>query len=70
MTTADGVSPSVTAGQVLFSLIAFVAIYAILAVVMAYLFIRVIQKGPYAAETQAETSSDPFDKEEYRHAIS
>lgn len=70
MTTADGVSPSVTAGQVLFSLIAFIGIYAVLAVVMVYLFIRVIKKGPYAAETPAETSSDPFDKEEYRHAIS
>ncbi|MFU1798603.1 cytochrome ubiquinol oxidase subunit I [Paenibacillus azoreducens] len=69
MTTADGVSPSVTAGQVLFSIIAFVSIYAILAVVMVYLFIRVIKKGPFEV-VKEEVSSDPFDKEGYRHAIS
>ncbi|GIO63040.1 MULTISPECIES: cytochrome ubiquinol oxidase subunit I [Paenibacillus] len=71
MTTADGVSPSVTAGQVLFSIIAFTAIYAILAVVMVYLFVRVIKKGPYADNAaHSNESADPFDKEGVPHAVS
>ncbi|GAB6991192.1 cytochrome ubiquinol oxidase subunit I [Paenibacillus pini] len=67
MTTADGVSPSVTSGQVLFSIIAFTTIYAILAAVLVFLFIRVIKKGPYAVDNEHDESSDPFDKEGYHH---
>ncbi|MGZ9585736.1 cytochrome ubiquinol oxidase subunit I [Paenibacillus marinisediminis] len=65
MTTADSVSPSVTSGEVLFSLIAFTTIYSILLVVMIYLFVKVIKKGPdaldhdHAAEV---TTNDPFSK--------
>ncbi|MEC0242114.1 cytochrome ubiquinol oxidase subunit I [Paenibacillus dokdonensis] len=70
MTTADSVSPSVTSGQVLFSLIVFVGAYAILGAVMVYLFVRTIKKGPYEVKPQHEESHDPFDKEGYRHAIS
>ncbi|MWV46455.1 cytochrome ubiquinol oxidase subunit I [Paenibacillus sp. HJL G12] len=70
MTTADSVSPSVTAGQVLFSIIAFVGAYAILGTVMVYLFIRTIKKGPYEVKPVNEESHDPFDKEGYHHAIS
>ncbi|WP_223067300.1 cytochrome ubiquinol oxidase subunit I [Paenibacillus caui] len=69
MTTADSVSPSVTGGQILFSLIAFCAIYSVLAVVMTYLWVRVIKKGPYAVDAADEHSSDPFSKEGY-HAVS
>ncbi len=70
MRTEDGVSPSVSAGQVLFSLISFTAAYTVLAIVMAYLFIRVIKKGPNAVE-HAETghADDPFDREG-QHAFS
>lgn len=70
MRTEDSISPSVTAGQILFSLIAFTAIYAVLAAVMVYLFVKVIKKGPYAENTNDdEQSADPYGKEGY-HAIS
>ena len=64
MTTEDSISPSVTAGEVLFSLIAFTVIYAILAVVLLYLFAKVIKKGPEAMDDhEAEvTTDDPFSK--------
>lgn len=67
MTTKDSVSPSVTGGSVLFSLIAFSAIYTVLAIVMVYLFVRVIKKGPNK-DVAVHVSHDPFDKEE-RHAL-
>ncbi|MGN7359137.1 cytochrome ubiquinol oxidase subunit I [Paenibacillus sp. SAF-054] len=70
MTTADSVSPSVTAGQVLFSIIAFIGVYTILGVVMVFLFVRTIKKGPYEVKPAIEESHDPFDKEGYQHAIS
>ncbi len=70
MTTADSVSPSVTAGQVLFSIIAFIGVYTILGVVMVFLFVRTIKKGPYEVKPATEESHDPFDKEGYQHAIS
>src|SRR5690606_29738098 len=38
MRTEDSISPGVTAGEVLFSLTSFTAIYLILAIVMVYLF--------------------------------
>lgn len=60
MRTEDSISPSVSAGEVLFSLIAFSAIYTILAIIMAYLFVRVIKKGPYAAADGKASFSDPF----------
>ncbi|WP_339279128.1 cytochrome ubiquinol oxidase subunit I [Paenibacillus sp. FSL W8-1187] len=60
MTTADSVSPGVTAGEVLFSLIVFNGIYAALAAVLVYLFVKVIQKGPYAsAEEEADSGPLP-----------
>ncbi|GAA2542571.1 cytochrome ubiquinol oxidase subunit I [Microbacterium mitrae] len=46
MTTRDGVSPDVSGGEVLTSLIAFTAIYAALAFVEFRLIIRTAQKGP------------------------
>ena len=44
MKTEDAVSPNVTAGEVLFSLISFSTLYAILAGVCVYLFVRTIKK--------------------------
>lgn len=69
ITTENSISPNVSAGSILFSLITFTAIYAVLAAVMAYLFIKVIKKGPYAAEEEDRPASDPFNKEGY-HAVS
>ncbi|WP_138495602.1 cytochrome ubiquinol oxidase subunit I [Paenibacillus pinistramenti] len=70
MTTADSVSPSVTAGQVLFSIIAFCTVYAALAVVMVFLWLKVIKQGPYKTDaSDNEHSTDPFGKEGY-HAVS
>lgn len=69
MTTADSVSPSVTAGQILFSIIAFCTIYAALACVMVFLWVRAIKKGPNEIQHSDEDSTDPFGKEGY-HAVS
>jgi cytochrome d ubiquinol oxidase subunit I len=44
--TADGVSPTVTAGEVLFTMILFTALYGILAVIEFKLFIQAIKFGP------------------------
>lgn len=63
--TADSISPNVSAGSILFSLIAFSTIYAVLAAVMAYLFVKVIKKGPNAAEEDDHHAIDPFNKEGY-----
>ena len=70
MQTKDSISPAVTGGQILFSLIAFTAIYAALGAVMTYLFVKVIKKGPYDEEGDGfGTSEDPFGKEGY-HVVS
>lgn len=64
MKTADAVSPNVSAGKVLFSLIAFTIVYIILASVMAYLFIRVIKRGPTDDDEKKDVSTvDPFGTE-------
>lgn len=60
MTTADGVSPNVSAGSILFSLIAFTVIYLLLTAAMVFLFVRVNKKGPYTLEEDRENVSDPF----------
>jgi cytochrome d ubiquinol oxidase subunit I len=44
--TKDGVSPTVSTGMVLTTLIGFSVIYGILAVILVYLFIHYIKKGP------------------------
>ncbi len=67
MQTEDAVSPSVTAGEVLFSLIAFSTIYAILAGICVYLFVRVIRQDEKKKKIEPD-QYDPFDKEEY-HAV-
>jgi cytochrome d ubiquinol oxidase subunit I len=63
MTTEDSVSPNVSAGSMLFSVITFNAIYAILGAVMIGLFIKVIKKGPYAMDHDHGESHDPYNKE-------
>lgn len=63
MTTEDSVSPNITSGQVLFSVISFTAIYAILGAVLVGLFIKVIKKGPYAMDNEHGESHDPYNKE-------
>lgn len=63
MKTEDSISPSVTSGQILFSLISFSTIYTILGIVMAYLFVKVIKKGPNAEEKSNDHTVDPFAKE-------
>jgi len=67
MQTKDSVSPNITSGQVLFSVIAFSAIYAILGIIMVGLFIKVIRKGPYHMDHDHDVSHDPYNKEEGLH---
>lgn len=65
-TVADSISPNVSAGQIIFSLIAFTAAYTILGAVTVYLFVKMIKKGPYEDKKVTIESNDPFDKEGYR----
>lgn len=69
MTTEDSVSPNITSGQVLFSVISFTTIYLILGLVLVGLFIKVIKKGPYAMDNDHGDSNDPYN-EEGSHDIS
>ncbi len=63
MTTADSISPNVSAGTVLLSIIMYVLIFTVLAIVMVYLMIREIKKGPYAHQEMDEhIEMDPFSK--------
>lgn len=61
MKTEDAVSPSVTAGEMLFSLISFNTLYAILAAITIYLFVRHIKKTNFDEKPTPTKSSDPFD---------
>lgn len=63
MKTEDAVSPSVTFNEVLFSLISFNTLYAILGGITIFLFIKHIKKDNYDDEEEVLTN-DPFDKEE------
>jgi cytochrome bd ubiquinol oxidase subunit I len=63
MTTADSVSPNVSSGTVLFSIIMYMVIFTILASVMVYLIIREIKKGPETHhDHDLSISTDPFNK--------
>jgi cytochrome d ubiquinol oxidase subunit I len=63
MTTADSISPNVSAGTVLLSIIMYVLIFTILAIVMVYLMIREIKKGPEAhQQNNNDIVLDPFNK--------
>lgn len=65
MKTEDAVSPTVTANEVLFSLISFSSLYAILAGITIYLFVRVIRgEESNKKAVNKKYSKDPFDKED------
>jgi len=64
-TTAQSVSPNVTAGQVLFSTISFTSAYVILAIVMIYMTARVAKRGPYVEQITDE-NVDLLSKEAFK----
>ncbi|MGN1385424.1 MAG: cytochrome ubiquinol oxidase subunit I [Bacillus sp. (in: firmicutes)] len=63
-TTVQSVSPNVTAGQLLFSIIAFCGSYLVLAIVMVYMVSRVVKKGPYPPKEKKATT-DLLSKEAF-----
>ena len=64
MKTEDAVSPNVSFGEVLFSLVSFTSLYVIIGGITVYLFVRII-KGHANKKTKKDYQShDPFDKEE------
>ena len=69
METATAVSPNVSAGQILFSLIAFSTIYAILGIVMVVLFVKVIKRGPEKPKEVDVSATDPFETGGAEHGI-
>lgn len=59
--TEDSVSPTVTSGDVLFSLISFSTIYLILLGVLIFLFVRTARRGPFADQVKKDDSDvDPY----------
>ena len=70
MKTEDAVSPSVTPNEMLFSLIAFTLIYAFLAVIAVYLFVRHIRKPEFIEADGEEEVEDPFDRKEEDNHVS
>ena len=63
-TTAQSVSPNVSAGQILFSTISFSAAYLILGIIMVSMVIKVVKKGPYQT-VKKEENIDLLDKEAF-----
>ncbi|WP_042350302.1 cytochrome ubiquinol oxidase subunit I [Bacillus massiliigorillae] len=53
-TTAQSVSPNVSAGELLFSIIMFCGSYLILGGIMVYMVIRLVKKGPYEQDKNGE----------------
>ena len=68
MKTAIAVSPNVTAGTVLFSLVAFSLIYTLLAIAMVKLFLKVIKEGPFVKQKEDINTTDPFNTGGVTHA--
>jgi len=64
MLTEDGVSPSVPGWTVLISLVAFTAIYAILAVVEVGLIMKTVHKGPEPLPEPGSPGADPTSVED------
>lgn len=65
-TTAQSISPNVTAGQILFSMISFTSAYAILGSVMVYMIVKVVKRGPFAVDHHnAYETVDLLDKEAF-----
>ncbi|AXH99411.1 cytochrome ubiquinol oxidase subunit I [Sporosarcina sp. PTS2304] len=69
MKTADGISPNVSAGQILFSLISFSTIYTILGIIMVVLFVKFIQRGPEEQPVADVSVTDPFETGGEGHAV-
>jgi cytochrome d ubiquinol oxidase subunit I len=63
MTTAASVSPNVSKGSLIFSITTFTTMYAILAVVLVYLFVKEIKKGTHHVEKEQVPTVDPFERE-------
>ncbi|MQA80626.1 MAG: cytochrome ubiquinol oxidase subunit I [Streptosporangiales bacterium] len=57
--TADGVSPGTTASEVVVSLVAFAAVYAVLAVVEVGLLARLARKGAPPVDADADSGDGP-----------
>ena len=68
MKTADGVSPNVSAGQILFSLVSFSLVYTLLGVAMVVLFVKYIKQGPNEKAKDNISASDPFNEGGFTHA--
>ncbi|NHN28877.1 cytochrome ubiquinol oxidase subunit I [Paenibacillus agricola] len=66
--TEDSVSPSVTTGQVMFTVISFSSVYLILLGLTVFLFARVARKGP-DEEHHDHQIHDPFDKGAEHNAV-
>ena len=52
MRTTEGVSPHVSSGNVLFTLLGFVAMYLTMGFLFAIMILRVINEGPEPAENR------------------
>lgn len=63
-TTAQSVSPNVTSGDLLFSIIVFCGSYLVLGGIMAYMVIRLAKKGPYE-QVEVEEDVDLLSKEAF-----
>lgn len=63
-TIAQSVSPSVSAGSLLFSNIVYFCLFTVLAIVMIALVVRFLRNDPeeYAANQEANKANDPFAK--------
>jgi cytochrome bd ubiquinol oxidase subunit I len=57
MTTSTGVSPSVSTGEVWFSMIAYTLVYAILAVIEVKLFLTYVRRGADPFEEPVDPAS-------------
>lgn len=60
MLTSTAVSPNVSAGSMLFSLIAFCLTYAALGAVLVFLFVRQVKQGPIEKPLEDVSATDPF----------
>lgn len=63
MTTADSISPNVSGGTILFSIIMYLLLFTLLASVMIYLLVHEIKKGPESLHgIDTKVTTDPFNK--------
>ena len=53
MRTADGYSDNVSSGNVIFTLLGFMGLYALLSLVFVFLSLRIIERGPSPTQEQA-----------------